>query len=255
MKPVTSVDKAKLALSITILGLLIAAIVWLALSGHLQRYCREGIDLFENREQLRAYLRSWGPWAPFAFIAVQALQVVVSPIPGELTGLVGGFMFGTALSVVYSTVGLTLGSAVAFLAARVIGQPLVNLVVSPQTMEKFRYVTKRRGTLTTLVLFLIPGFPKDLLSYLLGLSPMRFLTFVVVCGLGRIPGTVMLGFSGAAVYRESWRSLQIFLVVCALMLGVLYLKKDRIMEWVHERHGEEPTDDEKRSDDHQAGMR
>jgi uncharacterized membrane protein YdjX (TVP38/TMEM64 family) len=244
MKPVTSVDKAKLALSLSILAILTAVTTWLAISGHLQTYCRHALDLFENKEQLRAYLKTWGAWAPFAFVAIQGLQVVVSPIPGELTGLVGGFVFGTVLSVVYSTVGLTLGSAVAFLAARVVGQPLVNLVISQQTMEKFRYVTQRRGTIATLVLFIIPGFPKDILSYLLGLSPMKFLTFLVVCGLGRIPGTVMLGFSGSAVYRESWLALKIFLGVCAVVFVALYLKKDRIMAWVHEGHDDQEPDAE-----------
>jgi uncharacterized membrane protein YdjX (TVP38/TMEM64 family) len=248
MKPVTSVDKAKLAISISVLALLTAALVWLAFTGLLPRYWQEGIALFENRDQLRAYLQSWGPRAPFAFIAVQALQVVISPIPGELTGLVGGFLFGTTRSVVYSTLGLTIGSAVAFLLARVIGQPLVNLVISRQTLEKFRFVTQARGTIATLVLFLIPGFPKDILSYLLGLSPMRFLPFLVVCGLGRIPGTVMLGFTGAAVYRQSWRALQIFLVVCAVIVAAIYLKRDRIMTWVHERHREDLPDEEQSGD-------
>jgi uncharacterized membrane protein YdjX (TVP38/TMEM64 family) len=255
MKPATSVDKAKLALSIGILALLTAAMIWLALSGHLQRYWREGIDLFENREQLRAYLQSWGPRAPLAFIAIQALQVVISPIPGELTGLLGGFLFGTTLSVVYSMAGLTLGSAAAFLLARIIGQPLVNLAISQKTMEKFRFVTQVRGTVATLVLFLIPGFPKDVLSYLLGMSPMSFLTFLVVCGIGRIPGTIMLGYSGAAVYKESWQSLQIFLVVCAVIAAVLYVKRDRIMTWLHEWHSDEKPQEEKDGSDHQGGLR
>jgi hypothetical protein len=58
----------------------------------------------------------------------------------------------------------------------------------------------------------------------------------------------MLGFTGAAVYRESWRSLQIFLVVCAIIVAVLYLKRDRIMTWVHERHREDLPDEEQSGD-------
>ena len=135
---------------------------------------------------MRAYLQSWGPWAPLVFVVIQALQVVIAPIPGELTGIVGGFLFGTFRATIYSSLGLTLGSAIAFLAARVVGLPLVKLVVRQETLDKFHFLTESRGTIVTLILFMIPGFPKDTLSYLLGLSPMVFLNFFVICGqIGR----------------------------------------------------------------------
>jgi len=96
-------------------------------------------------------------------------------------------------------------------------------------------VTEPRGEIATLILFMIPGFPKDILSYLLGLSPMRFLTFLVVCGLGRIPGTLMLGYSGSAVYKAEWRWLGIIGLVCLLCFIVFYLKGERIKVWIREK--------------------
>jgi uncharacterized membrane protein YdjX (TVP38/TMEM64 family) len=130
---------------------------------------------------------------------------------------------------------LTLGSLIAFLTARVVGLPLVKLVVKPETIEKFHFVTEPRGEIVTLALFMIPGFPKDILSYLLGLSPMRFLTFLVVCSLGRIPGTLMLGYSGSVVYKEQWRLLGVIGVVCLLCFIVFYLKGESIKAWIREK--------------------
>ena len=156
---------------------------------------------------MRAYVESWGSLAPAAFICLQTLQVVLAPIPGEFTGAVGGFIFGGLPTVLYSTIGLTVGSALAFYGARIVGQPLVKLVVPPRAMERFRFLTKRRGTFIAFILFIIPGFPKDILSYILGLSPMGFLPFIAVCTLGRIPGTVLLSFSGSALYN---RNLDVF---------------------------------------------
>jgi uncharacterized membrane protein YdjX (TVP38/TMEM64 family) len=82
---------------------------------------------------------------PAAFIVIQALQVVLAPIPGEFTGAVGGFIFGGVPTILYSSLGLTIGSIMAFLAARIMGLPLVRLFVSKTSLEKFHFLTERRG--------------------------------------------------------------------------------------------------------------
>jgi len=171
---------------------------------------------------------------------IQAFQVVLAPIPGEFTGAVGGFFFDALPTVVYSSVGLTVGSIIAFLAARIIGLPLVKLVVSSSTLDKFRFVTESRGTLAVLLLFIIPGFPKDILSYLLGLSPMGFARFVAVCAIGRIPGTVMLSFSGAALFDENWTLFAALAALCAVLLVILFLFRDRIELRIKNEEGEAP---------------
>ncbi|MEW6137307.1 MAG: TVP38/TMEM64 family protein [Thermodesulfobacteriota bacterium] len=228
-------ERTRLVIAIILAGIGVAAFVGLALSSHLTRITELIWDIFQDRAHFRTYIESWGGWAPAAFVALQGLQVIIAPIPGELTGAVGGFIFGGLPTVLYSSLGLTLGSLVNFLIARIIGLPFVKLVVSRETLEKFHFLTERRGALLAFVLFLIPGFPKDILSYILGLSPMRLLTFAIVCTLGRIPGTVMLSFSGAAVYQENWRLLIIIAVICAISLGAMYLWRNDIDEWLKRR--------------------
>ena len=220
-----------------VLAVLVAIAAVLTSTGHLQNFYKMLWEIFQSREALRDYLECCGAWAPFAFVVLQALQVVIAPIPGELTGIVGGFVFGGLVSIVYSTVGLAIGSLIAFAAARVIGLPFVKLVVSEDTLEKFHFVTESRGIIASLILFIIPGFPKDILCYILGLSPMSYLTFLLVCGLGRIPGTAMLSFSGAAIYEEDWRILIIVAIGALIFGGILYLKKDRAALWVQGRSG------------------
>ena len=63
---------------------------------------------------MRDSVAAWGWLAPLVFIGIQALQVIVSPIPGEITGPVGGALFGTTWGVVYSTIGLTIGTLICF---------------------------------------------------------------------------------------------------------------------------------------------
>jgi uncharacterized membrane protein YdjX (TVP38/TMEM64 family) len=235
MLPSTREEKIRLAVAVCMLVTLSAVVAWLAASSFLQEYSIRLLRLVESKERLRAYLNDWGALAPIAFIVIQALQVVIAPIPGELTGIAGGFVFGTFRNVVYSTVGLTIGSIAAFAAARIIGRPFVQLVISPRTLEKFAHLTQRRGAVATLVLFAIPGFPKDILSYLLGLSPMRFVTFVLVCALGRIPGTILLSVSGSALYKENWKMLMMVAALFGILFLISYINKDRIKAWVVEK--------------------
>jgi len=96
------------------LWVLIIATIWLAVSGDLQGIIRKITENFHNRWEMRRYLRGWGGWAPLVFALIQAIQVVVAPIPRELTGVVGGFLFGTFRATIYSSFGLTLGSAIPF---------------------------------------------------------------------------------------------------------------------------------------------
>lgn len=225
-------DKLRLILGSSVLAVLVSTAAVLTVTGHMQQFYRLLFDVFQGREQLRTYLEGWGSWAPAVFIGLQSLQVVVAPIPGELTGIVGGFVFGTWSSLLYSTVGLTVGSLVAFGASRIVGLPFVKLVVCDETLEKFHFCTERRGIIVSLIFFIIPGFPKDILCYLLGLSPMSFITFVLVCGLGRIPGTAMLSCSGAAIYEEDWRLLAAVSIVSAVCLAAFYFKGEKANLWL-----------------------
>jgi uncharacterized membrane protein YdjX (TVP38/TMEM64 family) len=80
--------------------------------------------LVTDQEQVEAFLRACGPvGAPLAFIGVQIFQVVFAPIPGEASGFAGGYLFGTIPGFAYSTIGLTVGSAIDFTLGRILGRP------------------------------------------------------------------------------------------------------------------------------------
>lgn len=230
-----SKDDKNLLTAVALLGLFALVIAALALTGKLNPLATECWEIFKSRESLRTYLEGWGSLAPLVFMAVQSFQVVFAPIPGELTGAVGGFVFGAVPNILYSTIGLTVGSLLAFTAARVIGMPLVRLVVQKEILDKFCFLAETRGTSLAFILFMIPGFPKDFLSYILGLSPMGFVSFAFVSTIGRIPGTIMLSLSGSAVYNEDWSSLAIIAVVTAVSVGGFLVFRERIEMWLENK--------------------
>jgi len=197
--------------------------------------CHEGWHFFASKERVNDFVASFGPYAPFIFIGLQILQVLFAPVPGELTGFIGGYLFSMGPGFIYSTVGLSTGSLFAFFIARRLGMPFVRRFVGQQIMEKFDYVMEHQGAFFSFVFFLIPGMPKDLFCYLLGLSPMHILTFLVVSSIGRIPGTLLLTMQGQAVRSESYRAFFVILGLALFLIVLTMVYRDRIEGWLKRR--------------------
>jgi len=177
-------------------------------------------DLFVNRSHLVRFFREHHTYGALIFIGLQALQVIAAPIPGELTGFVGGRIFGLVWGIVYSSIGLIVGSWIAFMLARLLGRPLVERMVSVNTIQRYDYVMKHKGLWLAFLMFLIPGFPKDFLCYLLGLGHMRQRDFLLISAVGRIPGTVLLTMGGT-FFRDE-RYVALFTVVGVSIIFILF---------------------------------
>jgi uncharacterized membrane protein YdjX (TVP38/TMEM64 family) len=188
--------------------------------------------LLTSKEKARAWLMSFGSAAPLVFIIIQALQVVFAPIPGEATGFLGGYLFGIPQGFLFSTVGLTLGSSVAFLLGRWLEIHFVEKVVKKETLEKFDFIIERQGALIAFLLFLIPGFPKDYLCLILGLSKMPLRVFLLINIIGRMPGTFLLTLQGANIYKGNYVT---FFILSGVFLsaGLLMLfYKETMYRWL-----------------------
>jgi hypothetical protein len=127
----------------------LGGLVLLVLLGYLARWavCSSGLwdwtcryyYLLDDKEKVKALLEAAGPAAPLIFILTQILQVVFAPIPGEATGFIGGYLFGVPLGMLYSTIGLTVGSMMAFFLGRWLEHKFVARIVSTETLEKFTF--------------------------------------------------------------------------------------------------------------------
>jgi uncharacterized membrane protein YdjX (TVP38/TMEM64 family) len=188
--------------------------------------------LCANKQWIKSILEAAGPLAPLVFILIQALQVVFAPIPGEATGFIGGYLFGVPLGLLYSTVGLTLGSAGAFLIARWLEEHYVKRWIPVDILQKFDFLMERQGALISFILFLLPGFPKDYLCFVLGLSRMPFKLFLLICTVGRIPGTLLLTLQGAKVYKGDYYSTLVILGLCLVLVGVLAYYREAVYTWI-----------------------
>jgi uncharacterized membrane protein YdjX (TVP38/TMEM64 family) len=173
--------------------------------------------------RLRGLVASFGPLAPLAFVCLQAVQVVVAPIPGQVLGGVAGYLFGTWAGFWYSMIGVVVGSTVAFLLARRYGRPFVERTFDTGVVERFDALADDTAPLALFALFLLPTFPDDLLCALAGVSPMRLRTFLVLLIVGRAPSFALVAFAGdrAAASRPvaALTAVALVALVAALVYG------------------------------------
>ena len=189
------------------------------------------VRLYLDKRFLKQTLREWGALAPVIFIGLQALQVIIAPIPGELTGILGGYIFGEWVGLFYSTIGLTLGSVVAFAVGRWLGAHYVQRLVSPDVWRRLGFIVEAEGVILCFVIFLIPGLPKDMACYLFGLSPMPFWVFAVVSTLGRIPGTWILSAQGAHTASGDYVEVILLTALVVALALPLYYYRNRLVAW------------------------
>ena len=187
--------------------------------------------MLEKPKAFKDYVLSWGHWAPFVFTSLQTLQVVFAPVPGEATGFLGGFIFGFLPGLIYSFIGLTLGSWINLGIGRYWGRGLVKRILPASVFARFDHLLRAKAVFFIFILFVIPGFPKDYLCLILGMSRLPLRLLLIVAGVGRIPGTLILSLQGASL--DAGRYLQIVIVsaLALAFLGPAYLLRDRVYEW------------------------
>ena len=186
------------------------------------------VHFFLSKEEILKFLDSLGPLSFLGFIVLQVLQVVAAPVPGEVTGFLGGFLYGPALGVFLSTVGLTMGSWLAFWLSKVFGRPFVEKFVSKKTMEKYDYLLHHKGAFLVFLLFLIPGTPKDILCYILGLGHLTTKEFLLISTVGRFGGTALLTLGGNYIRHHQYYRFWVLLAVAIVIVFFSLVYKDKL---------------------------
>lgn len=182
-------------------------------------------DLTASRDSLAQLFASYGAAKPYAFLAVQVLQVLIAPIPGQLMGLLGGYLFGFWSGLLLTMVGLGFGSWIAMGLGRLLGERVVRRFIPKAVLAKFDYLIGEGGLWNFFMLFLLPALPDDAICFIAGLTRVRIWQLVLVCVLGRLPGMAVLLFVGSSV-GSSMVIANIVLAVAMLVAGALWLYSD-----------------------------
>lgn len=186
------------------------AVFWLA--------GRPMIQFVEDPDQYRAWIDGKGLWGQISFVAMFFFQVVVAIIPGEPLEICAGYAFGAVEGTILSTIGIALGSAAVFMLVRTLGVKLVEVFFSVEKIRSMRFLreSRKRNTLAFIIM-LIPGTPKDLISYFAGLTDMKLSEWLIITTVARIPSVVTSTLGGNALAEQNYLSAVIVFAVTAVI--------------------------------------
>ena len=105
---------------------------------------QEGYHLITDRQWIRTTVESFGWAAPLVFIGIQIVQVLAAPIPGEATGFIGGYIFGTLEGFILSTIALSIGSLVNFSIGRYLGEKFVRKLIPKKKFDRLNHLINRQ---------------------------------------------------------------------------------------------------------------
>ena len=182
-------------------------------------------------ETLIELITSQGPLGVLILLGMQLLQIIIAFIPGEVVQIAAGMMYGPLWGSVVILVGCVLSSMVVYELVHKLGAPFVRSMVGEKQLLKFRqFELSGKFGVTVFILFLIPGFPKDVLTYIVPLSDMNLRTFLLLSTIGRTPGVIILTYAAAGLADGNIVTSVIIFVVAALIAIIVLLLRNRIID-------------------------
>ena len=172
------------------------------------------VELAGEPQLFREWVDGHGLWGRILFVGMVVLQVVVALIPGEPLELLGGYAFGALEGTLLTLLGIVIGSAMVFALVRRFGVRLVEVFFDQEKIRQAAFLRDPRKTrLIAFLLMLIPGTPKDFLSYFAGLTKLTMGEWLAIVTVARIPSVIGSTITGGAAGEANF-------VLAAVVFGL-----------------------------------
>ena len=215
-------DKQKKIISIAVIIALIvfaAAVAWFV--------GKPMIKLVSSKGAFSEWVDSHGIWSRFIFIGMVIFQVVIALVPGEPLEIGAGYAFG-------AVVGITLGSVMVLGLVRKFGVKLVEVFFDIEKIKKLKFLQdEKRLDFITAVVFFLPGTPKDLLTYAVGLTDIKFSRFLLIVSVARFPSVITSTIGGSALGMANYK----FAIIVFALTAVISLAGIAIYNYICRKKG------------------
>ena len=218
---------------IAILKLILLAAIIAGIPAFLYLKYGSGIFSKDTASQVIGYLRQNSRIAFLLIIGLQIIQVVVCVLPGQPIQFAASYMFGVGTGFLLSIIGAIIGTTISFSLAKALGSEAMHLFFGEEKIKDYqRRLNSGRGLLITFFIYLIPGVPKDLVSYAAGISEMRFRPFLLAATIGRSPAMLGSLLVGHFFVKENYTAIIILIVVIVLIMLICFIKRDKLMDFL-----------------------
>lgn len=215
---------------ITQLILAILAVIFICILGYY--IGRPLVQFVSEPQKFQIWVKEKGFLGVLAFMGMNILQVLLAVIPGGPFEIGAGYAFGVVKGTLICDIAMTIASVIIFLFVKKFGLRFVELFVSKEKIESVKFLkSSKRSESIIFLFFLVPGTPKDLLSYLVGLTDMKLSHWIFICGVGRLPAIFLSALSGSALSSAKYH-LAILFIAAIIVLYIIGIFVYRI----HNKH-------------------
>ena len=177
------------------------------------------INFIEDPESLSAWIDGAGIWGPIVFMLLNTAQVLLAIIPGGPFEVAAGALFGPWAGTIMCDVAMTAGGMMTFFFVRKFGMKFIELFVDREEIESVKFLhTNEKYTSLLFLFFLFPGTPKDLMCYVVGLTDIKWTTWMFINFVGRFPAILLSALGGSALGEQKYE----IVIVAFLIIIVCY---------------------------------
>lgn len=204
--------KTKVVISILKLILLIGIVV--AIPVYIWLFQQNFMSQFTSFQDIVKFLKNYETESVYIYIGIQIIQIVISVIPGQAFQFAAGYLYGAFPALIYSWIGASIGTLLSFYLAKLLGRDALHLFFGEERMNYFiERLNSKKSYIIVFLIYLIPGLPKDMVSYAAGLSEIKFKAFIILSLIGRTPGMAGSLLIGALYYKKEY-------VLMGIIVGV-----------------------------------
>lgn len=216
------------------ISLLVFAVVILLLTLFFTRILA---PYLKSTEELRTFLDGYGWKGYLILMGLQCLQVVIALIPGEVIELGAGYAYGAVRGTLLCLTGVAVSSSLIFLLVKKVGISLVELFIPREKIQQLRFInSEKKLKRVVFLLFFIPGTPKDVLTYFVGLTDMKLSEFLTITLIARIPSVLSSTLSGQMLGDEHFMTAGIVYAVTGAISILGYYLYNRIIDRKQSKH-------------------
>ena len=190
----------------------------------------------DGKAAVEEFMKKLGLFGPLVFMAAEILQIILALIPGGPVEMIGGALFGPVEALILCEISILLATVIIYNLVKKIGKPMVNMFVSEDKFSKFKFLhDEKKLELVVFIFLMIPGTPKDVITYIASLTDIKPLRFYIIAPLARIPALILCVVFGNSVQNRDYFAAAIVFLITAVVGITGILLNNRITTYRREK--------------------
>ena len=179
------------------------------------------MNFIENPDSLAIWIDNAGILGPIVFMLLNTLQVLLAIIPGGPFEVAAGALFGPWIGSLMCDIAMSAGGVITFLFVKKFGMKFIELFTTREKIESVKFLhSSKRSTTLLFLFFLLPGTPKDLMCYVVGLTDIKLSSWILINVVGRFPAILLSALGGSALGEQRY---SIFIATFAIIIVLYFL--------------------------------